>query len=70
MSEARKVSLYADIWSKKELTSSYLGVTAHCFSGKDHRRHVVILCVKGMHTAQHVREIIEEVLGEWQLPQS
>lgn len=32
MSEARKVSLCADIWSKKGLTSSYLGVTAHLFS--------------------------------------
>ena len=70
ISQARKVSLCADIWSKKGLTSSYLGVTAHFFSRRDHQRHVVTLCVKRMpspHTAQHVREIVEELLQEWEL---
>ena len=67
MSQARKVALCADIWSKKGLTSSYLGVTAHFFSRKDHRKHVVTLCVKRMpspHTAVHVREKVEEVLRD------
>ena len=32
--QARKVSLCADIWSKKGLSSSYLGITAHFFLGK------------------------------------
>jgi len=34
LSTAQKVSLCADIWSKKGLTSSYLGITAHFFSRK------------------------------------
>ena len=70
MSQARKVALCADIWSKRGLTSSYLGVTAHFFSRKDHRKHVVTLCVKRMpspHTAVHVREKVEEVLRDWEL---
>ena len=69
MSQARKVALCADIWSKRGLTSSYLGVTAHFFSRKDHRKHVVTLCVKRMpspHTAVHVREKVEEVLRDWE----
>lgn len=70
MSQARKIALCADIWSKKGLTSSYLGVTAHFFSRKDHRKHVVTLSVKRMpspHTAVHVREKVEEVLHDWEL---
>ena len=36
LSQAHKVSLCADIWLKKGLTSSYLGVTAYFFSRKYH----------------------------------
>ena len=46
LEQSKKVSLSADIWSKKGLTSSYLGVTAHFFSFKDHRRHCVTLAVR------------------------
>ena len=38
LSAAQKVSLCADIWTKKGMTSSYLGVTAHFFGRQDHRR--------------------------------
>ena len=31
LSTSRKVNLCADIWSKKGLTSSYLGITAHFY---------------------------------------
>ena len=56
---------------KKGLTSSYLGVTAHFFSKKDHKKHVFTLYVKRMpspHTAENVRQLVEEVLDEWSLP--
>lgn len=58
LSQAHKVSLCADIWSKKGLTSSCLGITAHFFSKMDHHHHhhVVTLCVKRMpsaHTTQN-----------------
>lgn len=34
LQSATKISLCADIWSKKELTSTYLKITAHFFSSK------------------------------------
>ena len=70
---ARKVSLCADIWSKKGLTSSYLGLTAHFFSCHDHRKHCVTLAVRkmqGRHTAENVREVVEEVMKEWGIAES
>ena len=39
LQDARKASITADIWSKKGLTSSYMGITAHFFSPKDHYHH-------------------------------
>lgn len=46
--EAQKVSLCTDIWTKRGMTSSYLGVTAHFFSRRDHKRHRVTLAVRRM----------------------
>ena len=56
---------------KKGLTSSYLGVTCHFFSRRDHRRHCVTLAVRRMpspHTADHVRELVDAILEEWDIP--
>ena len=39
MNQARKVAICVDIWSKKGLTASFLGVTAHFFTPQDHKRH-------------------------------
>ena len=33
LSQSHKVSLRADIWTKKGMSSSYLGITAHFFCG-------------------------------------
>ena len=71
--DARKVSITADIWSKKGLMLSYMGITALFFSPKDHYRHRVTLAVRRMaspHTAERVLEVIEEVLAEWEIPYS
>ena len=71
LQDARKVSLCADIWTKKGMSSSYLGVTAHFFSPKDHLRHCVTLAVRRMpspHTAENVRAVVQEVLSEWEIP--
>ena len=32
-SQSEKINLCADIWSKKGMTSSYLGITGHFFHG-------------------------------------
>lgn len=68
--EANKISLTADLWSKKGLTSSYLGITGHFFSWKDRWNHCVMLAVCRLppsHTV-NVRATMEEVLSEWEIP--
>ena len=52
------------------MTASFMGVTAHFFSKKDHRRHSVTLAVKKMpspHTADNVLQVVQEVLSEWDI---
>ena len=72
LADAHKVSLCTDIWTKKGLTSSYLGLTAHFFSRYDHRRHRITLAVRQImqhpHNAETIREMVEEILKEWGIP--
>lgn len=73
LQESKKISICADIWSKKGMTSSYLGVTAHFFSRKDHRRHSATLAVRRMpqqHTGENIRELVQSILDEWEIPPS
>ena len=71
LGDARKVSLCAEIWTKKGLKSSYLGITAHVFSRYDHRRHQVTLAVRQIVQHPHNAETIrEDVLTEWGIPLS
>ena len=68
---ARRVSITADIWSKKGMSSSYLGVTGHFFSPKDHHRHRVTLAVRRMpspHTGESIRALVQVILSEWEIP--
>ena len=67
LQSANFVSICCDIWSKKGLTSSYLGTTAHFFSRSDHRRHIVTLAVRRLvtsHTACTIRQSVAEILAE------
>ena len=67
---ANAISLCCDIWSKKGLSSSYLGVTAHFFLRCDRRRHIVTLAVRRLtssHTAATIRLTVEEILAEWDI---
>ena len=62
LSKAQKVSLCADVWTKKGMSSSYLGITAHFFSSLDRRRHRVTLAVQRIphpHTAENIRQIVD-----------
>ena len=71
MNQTRKVAICVNIWSKKGLTASFLGVTAHFFTPRDHKRHRVTLAVRRLaspHTADHVEAVVEEVLAEWEVP--
>ena len=70
---ANAVSLCCDIWSKKGLTSSYLGIIVHFFSRTDHRRHAVTLAVHRLttsHTAGNIRSLVNDILAEWDIEPS
>lgn len=70
---ANMIGICCDIWSKKGLSSSYLGITAHFFSRSDHRRHTVTLAVRRLtcsHTAVNIRCLVEEIIDEWDIDQS
>ena len=68
VSYAQKIT---DIWTKKGMTSSYLGITGHFFCRHDQRKHVVTLAVRILphpHNAEHIRFTVDEVLVEWNIP--
>lgn len=70
-SSASKVNLCADIWTKRGMTSSYLGLTAHFFSQKDHKRRTATLAVRKMaqvHSGENIHALTEEILEEWDIP--
>lgn len=71
--EVNKSRICVDIWSKKGMSSFYLGISAHFYSSKDHRRHSVTLAMRHMpqtHTGNNIHEIIKSVLDEWDIPSS
>lgn len=69
--KAQRVSLCTDEWTKKGMTSSYLGITAHLFSRLDHKWHRVTIAVRRFshpHTAENIKQVVEEVLQDWSIP--
>ena len=66
MKQAREVAICVDIWSKKGLTASFLGVTAHFFTPNDHKWNQARLV--SPHTAEYVEAAVVEVLREWEIP--
>lgn len=71
---SKKISICADIWTKRGMSSSYLGITRHFYSKKDHHRHTVTLAVHRLpstHTGDNIGELVDDVLnGEWEIPHS
>ena len=69
MSMARRINLCTDIWSKKGMTASFLGVTVHFFACD--QRHNATIAVKRMptpHTAENILEVVVDVLTDWNIP--
>jgi len=65
---ANAINPCCDNWSKKVLSSSYLGVTAHFSLRSDRHRHIVTLAVQRLtssHTASTIWLTVEEILAEW-----
>ena len=69
---AQKYAIITDIWSKKGVTASFLGVSIHFFSRKNHCRYFLTLAVRRLplpHTADKVEQMLCEVLKEWGISQ-
>ena len=67
---ARKINLTADIWSKKGMSSSFLGVTAHFFNRKDHKRYTLTLSVplfETPHTGYRILRQLNIILSEYDI---
>lgn len=61
--DAQKVSICADVWTKKGMTTSYLGVTANFFCRSDLKRHVATIEVRRLprpHTADNINTLSNE----------
>ena len=73
LQSASRINLCADIWTKKGMTASFLGITAHCFSQADHKRHSVTLAVEPFpspHTAIRIAQTFNNVLHQWNIPKT
>ena len=73
LNDSGKIALTIDLWSKKGMSESFLGVTAHSFIRKSHKRLTATLAVRRFpppHTADRVLEILRAVLDEWGLEES
>ena len=67
---ARKINLTADIWTKKGMSSSFLGITAHLFNRIDHKRYNITLAVRlfqSPHTGNRILSVIKSVLSEYDI---
>jgi hypothetical protein len=69
LASAPKISLCVDLWTKRALTQTFIGITAHLI---DKTRGLVrlLLSVKeitGKHTADNISENVLETLSEWNI---
>lgn len=72
LSNARRITISADIWTPKGLTSSYLGVVATFYDSKSHKRMVVLLAVKRFKAIHHHHDVVlglaKEVIKDYAIP--
>lgn len=73
--EANKISLTTDLWSKKGLTSSYLGIPGHngvLFVEGSSKPLCDVGCASStpIHTAVDIHATAKEVLSEWEIPRT
>jgi hypothetical protein len=66
MSLARQLHFSCDIWTKKGMSESFLGIVVHFFASKK-KQHATLAVrnIYGSHTAENVLSIFKEVINEW-----
>ncbi|KAK0151469.1 Zinc finger BED domain-containing protein RICESLEEPER 3 [Merluccius polli] len=68
LATARRITTGLDIWTKKGLTASFLGVSACYFNPVDNKAEHKLLNLKEIvhpHTAQSISTLVEESMEEW-----
>ena len=58
------------IWSKKGMSESFLGKTAHTFLRRSNRCFTATLAVRSFahpHTTDRVLEVVNDLLSEWKI---
>jgi len=66
-----KICIIIDIWTRKGLSESYLGVLITYFdysSGSTKKALIGLRKMIGSHTAENIRDTLREVLSEWNIP--
>ena len=67
-SKVKRVSISSDIWTKKGMTASFLGVTAHCFLLPDSTRHNISIAVRrfeSLHIGEQIAVLLQTITAEW-----
>ena len=66
---AQQVHITCDIWSKKGMSESFLGIVVHFFA-KQQRQHatLAVRSIYGSHTALNILSVLKEVMMEWSIP--
>lgn len=67
----KHVSLTTDIWTYELTSRSYLGLTVHYYNADLYKTESNILAVEPLsesHTADHINDIIQILLDEWDIP--
>lgn len=70
LKSAKKIVLSIDIWSKKGLSSSYLGVLATYFDRIDHSKKIIVLGlrqIEGTHTGENINNLLIKVINEFEI---
>ena len=71
ISKARSIVLTADIWTKKSLSASFLGISACFFNPIVNKAQHVLLNLHQMdhpHTGKAIAEKVNDTLKKWEIP--
>ncbi len=69
---AFRLNVVCDIWSRKSLTESYLGILVQFYDGKSEtiqRAFLALKLLKGSHTSENIFSSLNEVLVKWGIPE-
>ncbi|XP_070409744.1 uncharacterized protein [Nothobranchius furzeri] len=71
LSSARKVCIGTDLWTKKGLTASFLGISCCFFCVEQQKPEHLLLALEQLdhpHTAQSIKACVEKCMQEWGIP--